>query len=207
MTKNGSLYDLAPDLVKEWHPSANGILTPTKATNAYAEKVWWICCESHEWRATIKCRLDGNRCPRCRKDKHMEGLQEEKNSSDSPNSPFHDFDAPPGSSTEFLQPYGIKYDVGYDFRKTRRYPMKATAVLKSWMTCHLVYADVKNSSAGGIRFETDSSIEPGTTITIKLDRPLYLSDQTRFYSIIRWCKMLDEDNESFSAHGVGAEFI
>ena len=83
--------------------------------------------------------------------------------------------------------------------------MKATAVLRCWMTGHLVYADVKNFSAGGIRFETDSSIAPGTTVTIKLDRPL--SDQTRFYSIIRWCRMLDEDDESFSTHGVGAEFI
>jgi hypothetical protein len=85
--------------------------------------------------------------------------------------------------------------------------MKATAVLKSWMSGHLVYAAVKNYSDGGICFETDSSIDPGTTVTIKLDRPLYLPDQTRFYSIIRWCKMLDDENESLSTHGVGAEFI
>jgi hypothetical protein len=204
MTNHGSRYDLAPDLVKEWHPSANGVLTPTKATTAYAEKVWWICSQSHEWRATIQSRLNGNGCPRCRMDKPIESPRAENNSYNSNHADNH-IEAPPRSSPEFLRPIVFNYNLGYELRETRRYQMKATAVLKSWMTDHLVYADVKNFSAGGIRFETDSSIETGTTITIKLDRPL--SDQTRFYSIIRWCKMLDEDNESFSTHGVGAEFI
>ena len=204
MKNKGSLCNLAPDLVKEWHPSANGKLTPTKTTTTYAEKVWWICPESHEWRETIKSRLKGNGCPRCRKDKPLDSRREEKNSYRSKNT-RNDIEAPPGSSPEFLRPMVFNYNSGYDFRKTRRYPMKATAVLKSWMTDHLVYADVKNFSDGGFSFETDSSIEPGTTVTIKLDRPL--SDQTRFYSIVRWCKMLDKDNESCSTHGVGAKFI
>jgi len=206
MIKNGPLYDLAPDLVKEWHPSANGILTPTKVTTAYAEKVWWICSKSHEWRTTIKSRLNGNGCPRCEKGNYIESPQEEKRSHGS-NTTGNKIDAPPGPSADSFQLDIFSYNSGYDFRKARRYQMKATAVLKSWMTDHLVYAAVKNFSAEGISFETDSSIAPGTTVTIKLDRPLCLSDRTRFYSIIKWCKMLDDDNESFSTHGVGAEFI
>jgi hypothetical protein len=206
MMKNGSLYDLAPDLVKEWHPSANGMLTPKKATAAHTEKVWWICSKSHEWRSTIQSRVDGAECPRCETDQHIKNPQELKTSYSSKNT-YNNAEAPPRSSPEFLQPNVFRDNFGYDFRKTRRYQMKATAVLKSWMTGHLVYADVKNCSAGGVRFETDSSIEPGTTITVKLDRPLYLSDQMQFYSIVRWCKMLGDADESFSTHGVGAEFI
>lgn len=206
MIKNGSLYDIAPDLVKEWHPSANGILTPTKVKTAYAEKVWWICSKSHEWRATIKSRLNGNGCARCETDKQIESPQEEK-SSHGANTPCNKIDAVPGSSTGSFQLDIFNYHLGYTFRKARRHQMKATAVLKSWMTGHLVYAAIKNFSAEGISFETDSSIAPGTTVTIKLDRPLCPSDQTRFYSIIKWCKMLDDDNESFSTHCVGAEFI
>jgi len=206
MINDGPLYDLAPDLVKEWHPSANGILTPTRVTTAYAEKVWWICSKSHEWRTTIKSRLSGNGCPRCEKGKHIESPQEEKRSHGSKTT-CNKIDAPPEPSADSFQLDIFNYNSGYGFRKARRCQMKATAVLKSWMSDHLIYAAVKNFSAAGISFETDSSIAPGTTVTIILDRPLYRSDQTRFYSIIRWSKMLRDGNESFSTHGVGAEFI
>ena len=85
--------------------------------------------------------------------------------------------------------------------------MKATAVLESPVTGHWVYADVKNFSAGGMCFETDACINPGTMVIVKLDRPLFISDRKRYDSIIRWCNVLDRENISFATHGMGAEFI
>ena len=35
-----SLY---PDLVKEWHPTKNGDLTPNDFTHGSGKKVWWLC--------------------------------------------------------------------------------------------------------------------------------------------------------------------
>jgi len=75
-TKNCNLYDCAPELVKEWHPSANGTLTPRSVRIAYPRKVWWICAQSHEWQATIKTRLNGSRCPLCALDGKIVNIPE-----------------------------------------------------------------------------------------------------------------------------------
>ena len=66
--KNSSLFDVAPNVVKEWHPTSNGNLTPRNVKIGYPEKVWWICAECHEWQAKIKCRLKQNDCPLCEKE-------------------------------------------------------------------------------------------------------------------------------------------
>ena len=68
LEKTFNLLEAAPDLVKEWHPTANGNLTPRNAKIINPEKVWWICNNSHEWMATIKSRIDGSGCPLCGKD-------------------------------------------------------------------------------------------------------------------------------------------
>jgi len=206
ITKNSSLYDIAPNLVKEWHPSANGILIPTKVTVSFSKKVWWICRESHEWQATIQSRLNGNGCPVCKEGKQLEIPLQEKNSANSKNNRKNG-NTPPRSSSAFFEPDTFKNYLGPDYRKTRRYQLKATAVIESWITGHLVYADVKNFSAGGMCFETDARIDPGTTVIIKLDRPLFISDQKEYDSIIRWCEVLDSDNQSFATHSMGAKFI
>jgi hypothetical protein len=63
------VYNLAvlfPELVKEWHPTKNGNLTPEQVTPGSDRKVWWQCKKGHEWQAII-----GNRtrkkynCPYC----------------------------------------------------------------------------------------------------------------------------------------------
>ncbi|MEJ2286592.1 MAG: zinc-ribbon domain-containing protein [Desulfobacterales bacterium] len=60
LKNNSNLLEIEPELVKEWHPTANGDLTPPSVKIGYPEKVWWICSEGHEWQATIKCRLKRN---------------------------------------------------------------------------------------------------------------------------------------------------
>lgn len=63
------INDLAtthPALAKEWHPTKNLPLTPEQVTYGRGNKVWWICPEGHEYRATILHRASGGtNCPVC----------------------------------------------------------------------------------------------------------------------------------------------
>ena len=55
-----------PDLLIEWHPKKNGNLEPSKFRPGSSKKVWWLCKNRHEWRATISSRaLRGTNCPSC----------------------------------------------------------------------------------------------------------------------------------------------
>ena len=62
---NYNLYVLKPDLVKEWHPTKNGTLTPMDVAPYSNKKVWWICGKGHEWEAHISNRSKGIGCPYC----------------------------------------------------------------------------------------------------------------------------------------------
>lgn len=62
------LTDLAavnPQLVKEWHPTKNGILRPSDMAAFSDKKVWWFCEKGHEWQASISSRSNGKNCPIC----------------------------------------------------------------------------------------------------------------------------------------------
>ena len=63
--KNGSLYDFAPHLSEEWHPTKNVDLVITKVTPSSNKKVWWKCKKGHEWEASPATRLKGHGCPIC----------------------------------------------------------------------------------------------------------------------------------------------
>lgn len=65
---------------------------------------------------------------------------------------------------------------------------------------------MKNFSAGGMYFETEAAIRPKTSIKIKFDKPLFLSEQKNYTSTVRWCKPLDDDNRMFSGYGLGVKF-
>jgi glutaredoxin len=54
-----------PELVKEWHPTKNGDLTPQQITFGSTKKVWWQCNQGHEWYAVIASRSRGAGCPQC----------------------------------------------------------------------------------------------------------------------------------------------
>ena len=53
MAKKEPLSTTHPALAKEWHPTKNGDITTDEVTYGSHKKVWWICSQSHEWRATI----------------------------------------------------------------------------------------------------------------------------------------------------------
>lgn len=55
-----------PELVKEWHPTKNGKLTPSDFVPASGKKAWWQCKRGHEWESVIYTRAKiGCGCPHC----------------------------------------------------------------------------------------------------------------------------------------------
>ena len=60
-----SLFDVNPDLAKEWHPTKNGTLTPKDVFSNSSKKVWWMCSLGHEWKTSIGSRNRGSSCPEC----------------------------------------------------------------------------------------------------------------------------------------------
>jgi hypothetical protein len=205
-TKNSFLYDFALELVKEWHPSANGTLTPRTVKIAYPRKVWWICDQSHEWQATIKTRLHGSKCPLCVQDGKIVDIKDRSKSLDSNERSAENRTALPTPLTAFESDMPDE-NLGHDFRKSRRFMIRTTAVLENPASGHWFYADAKNFSAGGICFESEAPVIPGTRLIIKLDRPLFTSDRKKFTSIIRWCRKLDTDDKTFAGYTMGAAFI
>ena len=65
VTGDNRLSMIAPELVKEWHPTRNEDLKPCDVSYGSARRVWWICERGHEWKAAIHSRSDGNGCRRC----------------------------------------------------------------------------------------------------------------------------------------------
>jgi len=188
LKKHPSLFEIAPNLVKEWHPSANGNLTPRNVDIGSAKKVWWLCREGHEWQATIKGRMKANDCSICKN-------EVAKNETD----------------TSLSIP-----TIGKNYRKNRRFKTKATAVIEVPDSGHWIYADMTDFSRHGLRFETEAAIQPGTVIRIKFDKALVSSrldkslkssfnDGYKTYnSTVKWCKKLDDD-QTISNFGIGVE--
>jgi len=190
LKKYHSLFEIAPSLVKECHPSANGKLTPRNLEVVYPKKVWWICCESHEWQATIKNRMNQNDCPFCEKEAAKKKV-----------------DLSLSIPT-----------IGKNYRNNRRFKTKVTAVIELPDSGHWLYADMKDFSSHGLSFETEAAIQPGTVIRIKFDKALVSSrldkslkslfndgDKT-YNSTVRWCKKLDDD-QSMSNFGIGVKLL
>lgn len=190
LKKNSSLFDVAPNLVKEWHPTANSSLTPRNVKIIYAKKVWWLCNEGHKWQATIKSRLKQNDCPLCGK----EAAKKEADFS-----------------------MGLP-SIGKNYRKSRRFKTKATAVIEVPESGHWVYAEMTDFSKNGLCFETEASIRPGTVIRVKFDKslvssrfdksfkPAFNDGYKTYNSTVKWCR-LKNDEQFFSSFDIGVELF
>jgi hypothetical protein len=196
---------LKPELLKEWHPTLNGDLTPRNVNITHPKPVWWICSQSHEWQATIKSRIQGIGCPVCNKDWSNnrpygnKGVPLRRRKVGSGN--FASKESKIVFETAFSDLYS-----GQDYRKSGRFKSNGTAIIEIPATGHWFYAQMKNFSAGGMYFETESAIKPKTTIKIKFDKPLFLSKQKNYTTTVKWCKALDDDNGVFPGYGLGVKF-
>lgn len=64
-----SLPQRCPELVKEWHSTKNGHLTPDQLTYRSGRLVWWQCEKGHEWEASPNVRYSSKGCPICRQER------------------------------------------------------------------------------------------------------------------------------------------
>ena len=65
-----SLYDYCKEqgtdrLLRQWHPTRNGALTPRDVSRGSKRKIWWLCEKGHVWQAMVYARADGSGCPYC----------------------------------------------------------------------------------------------------------------------------------------------
>jgi hypothetical protein len=210
LKEDSGLFEISAALIREWHPSANGRLTPRNLTAAYSEKIWWLCEEGHEWQATIQCRMEGEGCPRCQKWIPEPGYMDL--GPDHPNtarkeSQIHVKTEKPEINIDRDEGPII---LGKNFRKGRRFKRKAIAVLEVADTGYWVYAEMKNISRNGLCFETEAAIQPGTRLAIKFDRSSISAEKKGYLSyggVIRWCKKLEDETPSVSNYSCGVQFI
>jgi predicted secreted protein len=64
---SNSLQTLFPSIAKQWHPTMNGILTPSDIVAGTNKKFWWLCEKGndHEWQSTGANRIAVKNCPIC----------------------------------------------------------------------------------------------------------------------------------------------
>lgn len=188
LRKYNSLSELAPTLVKEWHPTANGNLTPKNVEVVYPERIWWICSEGHEWQSTIKYRMSQNECPICEK----QGVKKETDGT---------LSIPMLSKNR---------------RKGKRFKTNAVVAIEVPTSGYWVYAEIKNICRHGMCIETDSVIRSGSVLRIKFDEGLVASGLKKsnisysangyktYKSTVKWYRILDDD-ESLSSINIGLE--
>ena len=178
LKKYNTLFQIAPTLVKEWHPTANDNLNPKNLEVVYPKKVWWLCKQGHEWQATIKNRISIKNCPICEK----EGINKEANFS-----------------------LSIPM-VGKQRRKHKRFKTNAIVVLQIPKSGHWSYARIKNYSRKGLCIETESVIRPGSEIKLKFDKDQITSGQHNsplsvnkdkyktYKSKVKWYRILEHED-------------
>ena len=69
MKKNLIVYCIendSDDLLRQWHPTLNGSLTPDAVPCGSQKKVWWRCEAGHEWQTRVSSRTKiHSSCPFC----------------------------------------------------------------------------------------------------------------------------------------------
>ena len=76
MLVESSLYNVYPEIAKEWHPTKNGHLTPLMFSPHSSAKMWWLGACKHEWEAAITVRTRGNSCPFCSGQQVLKGFND-----------------------------------------------------------------------------------------------------------------------------------
>ena len=64
---SNSLAIIKPELIKLWHPSKNGALSPNDVGVGSGKTVWWQCPkgDDHEWGSRVAHIVNGSGCPVC----------------------------------------------------------------------------------------------------------------------------------------------
>ena len=173
----------------------------------HAEPVWWLCENGHEWKATVKSRMLGDKCPLCvsefveeQSQEIGEYLQQKQFKSNN--------DQASENTNDLFQEDSDKNYTGVEFRKYKRYKYKTTAMLEDLSSENRTYAQMKNISRQGMCFESSAAFTSGGKVNIILDRPLFKSKSKGYTSAVttvRWCKKLTDEEGYAYAYGFGAQ--
>ena len=206
LTKHYSLFDLEPNLKKEWHPSLNGKLTPQNVTVALSKKIWWLCNEGHEWKSSVKYRIKGKGCPFCAD--NLERINSHRTESSLlPNKTDEPDRDDSRKKNIILESDSTNFYLGENYRSAKRFKVNATAVIEIPASGHWFYTTIRDISNEGLCFETEGFLKKGALIKVKLDQPLITPDRKNYRSIIRWCNKLEDENPSISTYGIGVQFV
>lgn len=54
-----------PQVAAEWHPTKNGMLTPSTVRHGSDYQAWWLCRKGHVFQCRVYLRSHGAKCPHC----------------------------------------------------------------------------------------------------------------------------------------------
>jgi hypothetical protein len=54
------LATVSPEIANQWHPTKNGLLTPSDVLYGSGKRYWWVCGRGHEWEAQLHYRVNRN---------------------------------------------------------------------------------------------------------------------------------------------------
>lgn len=92
-----------------------------------------------------------------------------------------------------------------DFRKSKRFEHKTTALLEDEFGGYFSYGQIINYSDGGLCFWSDVAFKPGVKIKMSLDNPLFKTAPKSYSGIVKWCKDLADDDSQYY-YGVGVKY-
>lgn len=73
----GSLYEVFPNIAREWDFDKNSPLTPKSIPYGYSKKCWWICPKGHSYETSVNSRTNiGSGCPICANKKVLKGYND-----------------------------------------------------------------------------------------------------------------------------------
>ena len=191
------------DLLKEWHPTFNRGITPNSLSSTF-RKIWWLCNFGHEWKATVRSRLNGEGCPYCGQIKEPDHNQQSYGKSEV----VSNYKNQPQMS--FIFDVANLDQESYsdtDFRKEKRYPYTKSVMVESPRSNHIAYALMRNFSANGMCIDTDYPIAFGDRIIVRLKNEIIASLPNRQHTVVRWCNELSDDDGKKIGYSVGLQYL
>lgn len=187
------------ELVKQWHLTRNSGLNLRHLPAGFNKKVWWLCKEGHEWKATVKSRMNGSGCPVCNRGVHKKRSIGKNELAHAPRRRLAPADDDSGRNA-LTQLSGAT-----GFRKNRRFLHRATVILEDAKSGAWSYAKSKNFSNDGMLLESEIAFKPGTRINIKFDTQPFKTAPKNYSSVVKWCREIVDEN-TIPTFGIGVKF-
>ena len=93
-----------------------------------------------------------------------------------------------------------------DFRKTKRFEHKSTAMLEDEFGGYFSYGQISNYSGGGMGFWSDVAFKQGAKIKVSLDNPPFKTAPRSYHGIVTWCKEMGDDEPHYF-YKIGLKYV